>query len=91
MLKRRLKQAGFCRFTIRLTHSGRAASTNILENDGTLDLEALNEWLATPPAGPQNSLTAAVRSFCSRTWRGFAIIAEEILHAATYTKPNIIS
>jgi putative transposase len=32
----------------------------------------LNESLAMPTAGPRNSMTAAVRRFCSKTWRGSA-------------------
>jgi hypothetical protein len=36
-------------------------------------LKPLNESLATPTAGPQNSMTAEVRRFCWRIWKGFAI------------------
>jgi integrase len=70
MLKRQLKQAGLPAHY--LPHSFRATGiTNFLGNDGTL--EAAQQSLAMPIAGPPNSMTAAVRRFCSRTWRGFDI------------------
>ena len=39
----------------------------------TVPLKPLNGLPGTPTAGPQNSMTAAARRFCSRTWRGFGI------------------
>ncbi len=58
-----------CRLTIRLTHSGRPASRIFWKM--TAPLKPLSESPATPTAGPRNSMTAAARRFCSRTWRGF--------------------
>jgi hypothetical protein len=60
-----------CRLTIRLTHSGRPASQIFWKT--TAPLKPLNESPATPTAGPRNSMTAAAKRFCSRTWRGFGI------------------
>ena len=70
MLKRRLKQAG-CRPTIRLTHSGRPASRIFWKM--TAPLKPLNASPAMPTAGQRNSMTAAAKRFCSRTWRGLDI------------------
>jgi hypothetical protein len=50
--------------------------TNFLENDGTL--KPLSESRATPTAAPQNSMTAAVRRFCSRARREFATINYDV-------------
>jgi hypothetical protein len=69
---------------------GRTGITNFLENDGTSALwKPLSESPGTPTAGPQSFMTAVDRRFCSRIWRGFAIKAEELLHAATKTKPTL--
>jgi hypothetical protein len=69
MLKRGLKQAGLPAHYS--PHSFRATGiTNFLENDGTLEaLKPLSESPVTPTAEPQNSMIAATRRFCSRTWR----------------------
>ena len=57
------------RRTIHLTHSGRPGSRIFWKMKALL--KPLNESLATPIVGPQSSMTAAVRRFCSRIWRGF--------------------
>jgi hypothetical protein len=54
----------------RLTRSGRPASRTFWKT--TVPLKPLSESRATPTAAPQNSMTAAVRRFCSRAWREFA-------------------
>jgi integrase/recombinase XerD len=70
MLKRRLKQAGLPAH-IHRTLSERPASR--ISWKMTAHLKPLSESPATLTAGQRNSMTAEVRRFCSRTWRGFAI------------------
>jgi hypothetical protein len=60
-----------CRLTIRLTHFARQASR--IFSKMTALWRLLNGSPAMPTAGPRNSMTAAVKRFCWRTWRGFAI------------------
>ena len=68
MLKRRLKQAGLP--VPYSPHSFRATGiTNFLENDGTL--EAAQRIAGHADSRTTNSMTAAARGFCSKTWRGF--------------------
>jgi hypothetical protein len=53
----------------------------------TVPLKPLNGLPGTPTAGPQNSMTAAARRFCSKTWRGFGIeqISTNFVSAIPYT------
>jgi site-specific recombinase XerD len=70
MLKHDSSKRGY-RLTIRLTHSGPPASRIFWKM--TAPLKPLSELPAMPTAGPRNSMTAAVRRFCSRIWRGSGI------------------
>ena len=70
MLKRRLKQAGLPAHYS--PHSFRATGiTNFLENDGTL--EAAQRIAGHADSRTTSCMIAAVRRFCSKTWRGFGI------------------
>ena len=69
------------RRTIRLTHSGRPASRIFWKT--TALLKPLSESPATPTAGPQNSMTAAARRFCSKIWSGFGIESSGIDNATS--------
>jgi hypothetical protein len=60
-----------CRRTIRLTHSGQLASR--IFSKMTALWKPLNASLATPTAGPRNSMTAAAKRCYWRIWRGFDI------------------
>ena len=70
MLKRRLKQAGLP--THYSPHSFRATGITNFWKMMALS-KPLSELPATPIAGPRSSMTAAVRRFCSRIWKGFGI------------------
>src|SRR5271165_7373016 len=63
--------------TIRRTHSGRPASRIFWKM--TAPLRPLSESPATPTAARRNSTTAAVRRFCTKTWRGFGIEDQRLL------------
>ena len=78
-----------CRLTIRLTHFGRLGSRIFWKM--TVLWRQLSESPATPTAGPRNSMTAAARRFCSKTWRGFGTDRKgqrEVQHN-TRTRPKI--
>jgi integrase len=70
MLKRRLKQAGLPAH-FRPTRSGQPVLPIFWKM--TARSKPPNASLATRIAARRNSMTAAVRRFCSRIWRGFGI------------------
>src|SRR6266404_272161 len=67
MLKRRLKQAGLPAHYS--PHSFRATGITIFSRTTAL-LKPLSALPVTPTAGPRSFMTATVRRFCSRIWRG---------------------
>ena len=60
-----------CQLIIRLTRSGPPGSRIFWKM--TAPWKPLSESPVTPTAGLRDSTTAAVKRFCSRTWRGFVL------------------